>query len=295
MIDAAGRFPRREAALSASLGAAAVETRRIGPGAFAFRLHGAEDLDGRATLEDEWARLELHGAVRALPSVVELIARNAGLPGPAKWAWPHGARAPSLLVDCWFDDGGPAAHKEVLAGCASLAAALAQCEGRVPEVSVAPGSQEGRDLHGELRAVGWKLNRRADGSVAVDLETGPDFFQAHVGGDSGWPRCHADVAASDDIEVDADEALAWLLLSASATLRLVRGASIVADNRRFHRFEVGLAAGADPAALDRALSALSVACAVYGPTARVLRQPAIARTYAAVRGWSRTVETTQGG
>lgn len=293
MIDATARFPQREAALAATLATATFATRRIGHGAFGFGLHDTGDALGRATLEDEWVRLELPGDIHALwPSAAELLEQNADLPGPAKWAWPHGAKLPALLVDCWFGDGAAPAQGEVCAGCASLSAAAAPPEGRFPEAGAVPATPLDSGLCAELIAAGWKSHRRDDGSVAVDLDTGADFFQAHVGGRGhAWLLCRSDVAVSEGGDADVHEALARLLLGASATLRLVRGASIAAEERRVHRFEVGLAADADARALDRALSALTVACATYGPTARALTRPELARVYAAVRGWSRPART----
>ena len=138
-----------------------------------------------------------------------------------------------------------------------------------------------------LNETGWAYTPRSPGRTSVDLECGREFFQALLEArPDGSIRASAELVRWQDPAKESCDALALLLLSASAIVRMVRPVADTAPDHIAAGFEVQFAAPPSAAWLDRTLAALSVACGLCGREAAILNDRAIARQYLALHGYN---------
>jgi hypothetical protein len=132
---------------------------------------------------------------------------------------------------------------------------------------------------------GWSASRRASGQVEVTLDTRVDTYQATLSLEHGSRfQAFVPLTAFPLESTESRDAIALLLLDAGADLRAVKGLAV----RRGDAEWAALAAAcervpAGPAAVDRALAALSVACRSVGREAQALQDQTLAREYLTLR------------
>jgi hypothetical protein len=111
-----------------------------------------------------------------------------------------------------------------------------------------------------------------------------------------WHRVRVDTRGDRDVRLAVEiggggavspltqQALGVLLLSANGAVRLAR-AAVKADSKQAATFEVAFGALPSASELDLALSALSVACRLFGREAKALEDENVARRYLELQGW----------
>jgi hypothetical protein len=130
---------------------------------------------------------------------------------------------------------------------------------------------------------GWPAVARASGDVSITLDAGHATYQAHVLPGNGQAFA-ATVPLLDAMPASpiCRSAVARLLLLVSTRVRLVKGVLVPASGTE----SPGVAAACEPAhsveAIDRALSALAVACHLAGRELRALHDEELAREYLAL-------------
>jgi len=261
----------------------------------------------RARIVDDWFELTASTAdaspiapARAWP----MLQFNAGIDGPTRLALTPGACTTHLRADLFIEDGADLSHVEMRVGqvLADLQSrfhdfhqAEDSCELEWPPVDAAPPPDATR-LVQICTEAGWPCSERASGHVAVAIDAGSAPYQASIERTrSGGLRAVVDLFNSSANTPSSRAATGLLLLGASAVVRSVKGVVITSDDAR----NAGVAAEIeDPlsgTAVDRALSALTVACRLVGREAQALRDDSLARLYLAYRTpgpFDRSTDTT---
>jgi hypothetical protein len=132
---------------------------------------------------------------------------------------------------------------------------------------------------------GWSAIARTAGHVQVALDTRTTTFQATLSFEED-SRLRAVVPLTESAVVSgaAQDAVALLLLDTGAQLRTVKGLAMRQGDVEWAGLAVaGERLPAGPAAIDRALAALSVACDIVGREIQALQDPQLARDYLALR------------
>ena len=154
--------------------------------------------------------------------------------------------------------------------------------GRYPVITSHNGGSEWdpRDL---CREADWQFTERESG-IAVPLE-GPGFHQAIVRNDRGNSHANVTLLEWESLPDECVLAIASLLLTAGAVVRMVR--PFAQPDRSHHKvgFEVALRGEPSAAEVGHALSSLSVACRSCAQELKALENPDIAGAYLGIRGW----------
>jgi hypothetical protein len=133
---------------------------------------------------------------------------------------------------------------------------------------------------------GWPVSGSDREGLRVDLDVPGAFHQARVEDHHGGVRFAADIVRIEPLRTTTRPALALLLLSASALVRMARAAVERTSGEEAVRFEVVFDAAPSAAEIAHALSALSVACRGFAREAKALADEAVAMRYLELRGWS---------
>lgn len=136
-------------------------------------------------------------------------------------------------------------------------------------------------------AAGWPATVRESGLAMVELDAWHTWYHARLeAADDGGLRAIVDLCNVSDCSAVSRSAIDALLLATSAAvgqLRQVRQASVTPDEAEWAGLTTMCADAAAPETLDRALSALTVACRMAGREAQALLHEAIALEYLAWR------------
>jgi hypothetical protein len=144
------------------------------------------------------------------------------------------------------------------------------------------------------RDAGWTATPCASGEVQVPLDTGVASYHATLSLDRS-ARLDAVVPfTTAPVPSGAGrDAIAVALLEAAAHLRTVKGCVIPQAGAEVAGIAVAAERWpADPASVDRALAALSVACRTIGREVQALRDAPLARAYLAIRFRNHHTEDT---
>lgn len=248
-------------------------------------------LRGEARREGDWLVLELAAPARtALAAPQELLRRNARLDGVGKLLLAAGARRPRLRAELPVETlaerlaggmaGARAGFDQALAALAGAGAPLA-------------GAAKSPDPEGAARALaeaaeesGWSVRWDADGVGAVEVGSADAPRRAVLAVHGAGFRAGVELAGAEGCGAAGRQAQALLLLAASAAVRLVRAVESGSAEERRVGFEVSDSSPATAAAVDRALSALSLATRLVARETRGLSDRPLAETYLASLGWT---------
>ena len=235
-----------------------------------------------ARVEDFWLVMSSPAAAEA--DALDLLARNGVLRGGVKFGRNGHTE---IRVEIPLEEDAPvaAAIREAWIGFESALSGEASPSTEPP---VAPDS-----LAALCAEAGWPATPRADGSLAVELETRGAFVQCSL--EAG--RASVALASFLASEGDSSAAISALLLEAACGVRMARPVVETRDGEVRPRFEVVFAAPPDAAQLAHALSALSVAWRLCGEEAKALKKKDVAGEYLALRarrsGRVRSVNTNR--
>ena len=124
------------------------------------------------------------------------------------------------------------------------------------------------------------MNEHAAGKITLPLEVPDAFYQASIEAGSGdGVRFCVELADTDASASTTLRAVSLLLLLTTGRVRLVRAACRNMEDRVVFGLEAWLASGFCLEEVVRALSALSIACAMCGREVGVLQDETIARQY----------------
>ncbi len=258
-----------------------------------FASNGAK-IGVRARLVDDWLGLT---ASTADPSPIApavawpMLQFNAGIYGPTRLALSPGACATQLRADLFIEDDADLTHLEVRVG-----RAFADLQSRFhdfhktedsgerecpPPPAFAPAPPDATRLVHLCTDAGWPCAERVSGHVTVAIDAGSAQYQARIeSARNGGLRAVVDLIDSSAYTPASRAATGLLLLAASAVVRSVKGVVVANDDTR----NAGVAAEIEAlsgTAVDRALSALTVACRLVGREAQALRDESLARQYLA--------------
>jgi hypothetical protein len=236
-------------------------------------------------IDDEWIVLAAGLPRTCALSPWQALLWNAELTGPVKLVLPPGARNIEIRAELPVDEG------------ADVDARLCEAQTAVRRVAVslpqqcnnaAAGLDEAHaiDLGAVAEEGGWSFVQRSSGRIAVDLGVPDQFCQAIVEPRGGGCRARVVLAAVASPSERARSALAVLLLTVTASVRMVRAGASERDGETTAFVEADVTAPASAWELQHALAALAVACRMGGREAKVLADDRLADLYLAARGWA---------
>jgi hypothetical protein len=276
------RLPERVESLEAALRVAALDVVRIGAGRWSFALSNGLATSGRARMVDSW--LDLTVAIPETIPAPEADAEwwlrfNAWSRRPVSAARSPLTRKTELRTDVGLDACDIA--ERVASACQELREALhdlayGEQSDRLAAVRE-PVTQEG--IEGLLSEAGWSDLSRVAGDLAIGLATSSGLFPARF--DAALGEFKVDLADLADYTSAGRRSLAILLLTLPSVVRSTKG--VVAEREASTVASLVSPVGFHPsaAALDRSLSALSVACRLAGREVRALRDERLAASFLA--------------
>lgn len=249
-----------------SVVAAAFAEAPSAPGRWHVALHGVRVA---ARVDGSWLAMQSPAVTDATP--IELLARNAALPGLVKF----GRDRDGGIVVCAqipIDDLTSTVPliRDACTGFEFAASSLSAVN-EMASVSA--------DLQSLCMEAGWNFTARSDGSLAVELECRDTFIQATLSAQGEGVHVFVELADGDE----SMPAIAEMLLIASSTVRLARPVMVPRDGKPSPRFEVAFSTMPTAAQLAHALSALSVACATCAEEVVALQNTNVAGEYLALR------------
>jgi hypothetical protein len=278
-------FETQERAVTEALGVSASPVVRLRAGEWRFPMVNGKSGPVHGRLDEGWLelRVPIHPSHESSPW--SLLRIGSHLHGPAKIAMRSGGRAPDLRADLSLD-GDVDLEARVAAACSGLAAGLGLIDGQKTAAPAAGTSgAAGRDLGALLQEAGWSYTDRDGGARIVDLEAPRGPYRAEVTDRKGLGvRLAAPLAHAGTLSHPSQEAIGLLLLTASARLRLARGAVLSAQRGLNLQLEVVFPRTPSAAEIDHALAALSVGCANFGPETEALMEKDLAVNYLLARG-----------
>jgi hypothetical protein len=157
----------------------------------------------------------------------------------------------------------------------------------VPCASTEPVHQtEAERFVGHCAEAGWRTVTRPSGEIVCPIDArGTTYTARFASVTSDSPHVLVDLVEAQALTPASREATALLLLTASAVVRSIKGLAAVRDGVEWLSIATALDSLESPDAIDRALSALSVACTLVAPEALALGDEPLARSFLAARGW----------
>jgi len=224
-----------------------------------------------------------------LPTLWKLLRLNSITPGEVKFAIDGSLRSIRLRSEIPLVEDKEILSNRVLDTCAGFKKALELYSRGADhgKRSVAYREPTGVDLPSLCVEAGWVSSSRS-GLEIVRLDVPDDFYEATLGEDEEWGLvASTPLATGSGWPVECRVALGVLLLSVSGHMRMVR-ASVKSTDQSGSALHFEAVMGASPSGreLDYGLSALSVACRMFGKEVRALLDKNVARSYLETRGWS---------
>jgi hypothetical protein len=282
----------RESAIGKQLGKCASLVERAGQGEWNFILNNGSMLLATARVREHWLHLDAPLKMDASQGrdAWQLLELNRDLGGLSKLALLHGQSALRVRAEIPLDEDVDL-QTRLREACAGMKAASGRLHGERKEelarVDSLTASAEldatgGSWLRQRCEESGWKFTERTPAKLAVDLEVGSGFYQAIVEEKAGG-------AVSIAVELTSDaafgehskRAIGWLLLRASAEVRLARAVIEETSEAASASFEALFQTRPCAAELGHALSALAVACGLCGQEAVMMRDEVVAKNYLA--------------
>ena len=261
-----------------------------GPLSWTTSLTNGAALPVSARLEDPWLRVEARIPEPRETSWWRLLVTARSLPPLVRLALASAPdRAMSVLLVADLEDGERpdwpsrvgAVSEELIVAVTRLGhSGFDDCE---PE----PESQPPESLSDAIREAGWACEDRGEGRIDVSLEGDRTRATARVeprgGGLCLWTPVARSVRSNDE---DRTNAVALFLLHTAHRLRAVRA---VARHERGKQeaavgWEARLPLEPESGEIDRALSALTVACQLSAREVEALSTPALSCHYLTQRG-----------
>jgi len=235
---------------------------------------------------DEWivlaAELQPHAGVS---SPWEALLRNSDLAGPARLVLPPGRTDVEIRAEVPVDEG-----VDIDVRRREAEAFVRRAAGGIPEVDEGPAGAilglETIDLGAVAVEAGWAFVRRSSGRIAIDLDVPDQFCQAIVEPRGAGFRARVVLALAVSPSAFVRAALAVLLLTTTAGVRLVRAGAAEREGETTVFVEAGVGAPVSAQELHHALAALAVTCRMAGREARALVDDGVAGLYLAARGWA---------
>jgi hypothetical protein len=276
-----------------------------------FRTTASGPLRARASLDGSWLVVGMplvgkNGRAMRVKEILALLQQNTLLPAGVKYTLDTDAKTICIQAEVpLLDHSDP--HREVSLACTGLKLAekmlQAPTRGTRPDPFGAPSIKgpapagqtpaeqtlAGPDLTRLCKAADWPFTAQGADQVRVTLEVVDAFFQASVAAmPNGTIRASVDWRLNDLPSPTRMGAAGLLLLKTTKAVKMVRAAADPTDSPgACMRLETLLEGPVCAALLDRALSALSVACSLCGREMKVIKDERFSRTYlAAVRGRS---------
>jgi hypothetical protein len=299
-------FVARERLIYDALLSRACDVEMVGRGKWEIRLDAAAGGTVDICLEDEWLICSAAmPAGRATDNVDALLHANGGLPGCCKVVLEPGRPVARLREDILLIEG-----TDVSSACGD---AIAHIEGARLELANRPATAaervkraktggrkrtsaeaEARDtLEGVCTEAGWPYGERdgGQGVVTLDLPNGSILavLEAQNGADY---RVRVRLSRCGQLSNVSRRACAVFLLTINGITRFVR-AGVERSAHEWNAFlESRFTRRPSPAALDAALSALSVASRLCHRETRAMGDDRLARRYLDARGMSPLAEVT---
>lgn len=218
-----------------------------------------------------------------------LLALNARLGGSAKFALVGGLMR--LRAEIALDDEIDAATR-LTQTCASLKEALSLIEGLRDDgpsrLSTISTNRAG--LPSLCSQAGWAFTERDGGRIAVNLEARSGFHQALIEPSRGGVHISTEIMRAQNLSQLSRQSLGALLLKASGELRMARAAVEEEEGQSSVRFETRFDSTPGSIEIDRALAALSLACALCAREVKSLQNDFLARRYLAAGGFEEQTE-----
>lgn len=212
-----------------------------------------------------------------------LLALNARLGGGAKFALagPHTRLRAEIALTDEID-----AATRLTQTCAALKEALSLAEGLrddgPPHRSII--STNRASLPSLCNEAGWAFTERDGDRLAVSLEARSGFHQALIEPSRGGVSISTEIMRAQNLSQLSRQSLGVLLLRASAELRMARAAVEEEEGQWSVRFETRFDSVPGSMEIDRALAALSLACALCAREVKSLQDDFLARRYLAIGG-----------
>jgi len=234
-----------------------------------------------ARVDDEWISLAASlpprtGAVAPWQALLQ----NAQLVGLARLVLRHGGREFEIRADCPVDDGVDV-DSRLREAQASVrqAGSGTRPAGEIPEPDTV-------DLGVVAEEAGWAFVRRSSGRMVVDLGVPDQFCQAVIEPHGAGCRARVVLAMAVNPSAIVRSALAVLLLTVTASVRMVRAGATEREGQTAVFVETGVAAPVSARELHHALAALAVTCRMAGREAKALVDDRVAGLYVTARGWA---------
>lgn len=278
--DPAGLAPIVEALTQST-----VRVKSTGYAQWALELTNGRAHRATARLVGDWFMVDLPLGGSRAPSPKRqwrMVTINAAIDGAAKFTLAPDGRRAALRAEIPLA-GGLTGQRRIAPTCRALEAALDALASEAGD-EVRPAATESADsndsaerLGALCRESGWTFEQTTRGRVTVQLETrtGP-YHAVLTARPDGGVDMGVDVGSADGA---CRNALATVLLKASAMIRMVRAAVHQTPQRTCVRFEVSLPGETTAAEISEALSALSVACESCGREVRAVQNEEIAQAY----------------
>lgn len=276
----------------------AENAQSVGGGLWKIGFAAGTPFVASAVVEEQWLAVEADLATAACPERAEQLQgwleQNAALGAGAKLVLMPGDFRLRLRADVPLGEGESPVALGRLAGMAMKEALGRLAGGEVGVQAGGAGAGGPEEDGGSISSLetlceeaGWRFSRRGSQSLAVALD-GPDgSCQAILARRRGLIKIRVHLGCCEGAGEASACALALMLLTVGGAVRMVKPTAEREGGRTLLGYEVSLPDSAMPGQLDRALSALSVACRQCGPReVQALLDESVAQKYFAVRGWS---------
>jgi len=281
-------FGTREKAINDALQTCAQGLKRERGGWRFELLNGHRHILHARFMHENWLVLEaqdLHAARGVDPC--RLLMLNGQLAESLKFIFTSQPSRATLRAEVFIDDETDIRTRTERA-CAGLKGALHNFYSSNPEEKRTQLEERKVDLEALCSAAGWAFNERAEGHLAVELETRRGFHQALVERmDGSCIRAQVELAAGEHLSTEGQRALSIMLLQLCARLKMARAVvSQSAATMSAARLECVLSPDASVVELNCALSSLSMACDMCMREVGVIGDKSIAARYLAAQGWT---------
>jgi hypothetical protein len=276
---------RTEARVEDALSTAAANIVCISSGEWRLSLANGCDVPAYARIVDGWLELTtaLPPASILEPDPLSWLRFNARLDGSARVARTLDTKTLQLRTDLHIE-GGTDLDERVTAACEEVTAALHLLEGAGEELMrpsldgpVTTLSKE--DAERLCTEAGWPCTVRAAEDLGLNIEMPAGIFGVRLeSSNARSTRLVVELTHLNEQSAGSQRAIAVLLLVLSSAVRSVRGVIVEREGVTI----AGIASALESVtaqALDRSLSALSVACQLAGREVRGLHDERLAAEY----------------
>jgi hypothetical protein len=278
---------RREEIISAVFSECAALAQASGDGGWKLSLAGGKTIPASARLLDDWLTFDApFDRSRRSIDCWRLLALNFGLSRPGKIALVQGRLHARIEVALPEDERLPRACAEACAGIVEVAEALERLACDVGKAGPPPVASTQADTEVNLvdvcKEAGWDFVERAEGALAVRLDTRAGFHQALVERSARGAVVGVEVWRATGLTELSRRAIGAFLLRASGRVRMARATVEECGEQSIIGFEARLGANPRAEEMRSALSALSIACDWCAREVAHLQDERVAEGYLAI-------------